>query len=69
MPIGRARNEMTAAKPPNTAGMSAAMPRPVISVVSTRALARIWLSAPPSAEKTRRSKGSFNSDVLATTAP
>ena len=31
------RNEMSAARPPNTAGISAAMPRPVTSAVSTRA--------------------------------
>ena len=63
------RNEMIAARPPNTAGMSAAMPRPVISAVSTRALARIWLSAPPSAARMRRSQDGLSPDVLATTAP
>ena len=63
------RNEMSAARPPNTAGISAAMPRPVISAVSTCALARIWLSAPPSTERTRRSQDGFSPDVLATTAP
>ena len=29
----------------------------------------LWLSAPPSTERTRRSEDSFSPDVLATTAP
>jgi hypothetical protein len=31
--------------------------------------ARIWLSAPPSAARTRRSQGGLSPDVLSTTAP
>jgi hypothetical protein len=42
---------------------------PIAYALASDTLARIWLSAPPSTERTRWSRDGFSPDVLATTAP